>query len=103
MWTPCVLQDDWRPFLILWYEVFTLSHAFHMESTWSPGTLPGFYLDSRYFWDWKVLTIWQGIPAKPHLEHTWSTPGIPGIFPVLYLEWPVLQATGLGRDWVESR
>ncbi len=81
-------------------EVFTLSHAFHMESRWSPGTLPGFYLDSMYF---TGGGFWQWTPAKPGPESTWSLPGTPGTFPGFCLESQGLQAPGLGRDYLESR
>src|ERR1700756_5274914 len=83
-----------------WHEVFTLSHAFHVESTWSPGTLPGFYLDSLYF---SGEGIWQGTPAKLDLEATWNPPGTPGVFPGLYLEFQGLQAPGPDKDDLESR
>ena len=81
-------------------EVFTLSHVFQVESRWSPGTLPGFCLDSRYF---PGGLLWQWTPAKLGLECTWSAPGIPAIFPGLFLEFQGLQAPGLCRDSLESR
>ena len=47
-------------------EVFTLSHAFYVESRWSPGTLPlpGCYQDSRYFLGIWILVNLAGIPSQ---------------------------------------
>jgi hypothetical protein len=57
------------------FEVFTLSHMFHVESTWTPGTLPGCYLDSWHFPDIFRKYYLAGNPSQiipgVHLDLTW--------------------------------
>ena len=81
-------------------EGFTLPHSFHMDSSRTPGTLLGFYLDSRYI---SGRVIWLETPAKLNLESSGTPAGIPGRIQGFYQEFQGLPVPGLNRVWLESR
>ena len=60
-------------------ELFTLPHAFHVDSTWTPGTLRGVYMESTYtqrnFFITESRVDLGGLHVDSMLS-TWILPGV---------------------------
>ena len=60
-------------YLVHLIELFTLPHAFHIDSTWTPGTLRGVYMESMYTQCNFFITESRVDLGGLHVDSTWST------------------------------